>query len=167
MDGLGAEVVVIRNDEINLDEINQFDKIVLSPGPGLPQESNGMMDVIRQFHNKKPVLGVCLGMQALAVHFHDEIYNLTHVQHGVQVNVKKGFESPLFNSLENQFKVGLYHSWAVACKEESPFKITAKTDDDIIMSIEHKEYPLFGIQFHPESILTPQGRIIIDNFLSL
>jgi anthranilate synthase component 2 len=167
MDGLGAEVVVIRNDEIILDEINQFDKIVLSPGPGLPQESNGMMEVIRQFHNKKPILGVCLGMQALAVCFNDEIYNLSDVRHGVQVNVNKVIESPLFNSIENQFKVGLYHSWAVECKEDSPFKITAKTDDDIIMSIEHEEYPLFGIQFHPESILTPHGKIIIDNFLSL
>ncbi len=165
--GLGAEVVVKRNDEINLKEVEKFDKIVLSPGPGLPNESEGMMQVISEFYDKKPILGVCLGMQALAIHFGDSLYNQEKVQHGIQVISHQISESKLLKSIDENFNVGLYHSWAIECKENSPFKITSKSENDVIMSFEHKEFPLFGVQFHPESILTPEGKDILNNFLQL
>ena len=165
LNGLGAELVVKRNDEINLNEISEFDKIVLSPGPGLPDESVGMMEVIKEFHATKPILGVCLGMQALAIYFGDKLYNQEKVQHGVQVTCHKLEESLLLKSINENFNVGLYHSWAIECANNSPFLITSKSENDVIMSFEHKQFQLYGVQFHPESILTPDGKNMLNNFL--
>ncbi len=165
--GLGAEVIVKRNDEINLDEINNFDKIILSPGPGLPNESEGMMQVIKEFHDKKPMLGVCLGMQALAIYFGDKLYNQEKVQHGVQVISNQVNESKLLKSIDKNFNVGLYHSWAIECANNSPFLITSKSEKGVIMSFEHNQFQIYGVQFHPESILTPDGKNILNNFLLL
>lgn len=167
VDGLGAEVVVKRNDEINSSEVGQFDKIILSPGPGLPQESVGMMNIIRDWYDKRPILGVCLGMQALAVQFGDSLINLTQVQHGVQVISCQLKNSKLLTDIDQKFKVGLYHSWAIECKADSPLIATSKSENGVIMSVEHKTLPIYGVQFHPESILTPDGREILGNFLKM
>ena len=167
VDGLGAEVVVKRNDDINLNEIAQFDKIILSPGPGLPQESEGMMQLIRHWIDQRPFLGVCLGMQALAVHFGDDLMNLKEVKHGVQTIACQVNESKLLTNIDSNFKVGLYHSWAIECKTNSPLIVTSRSESGIIMSVEHKMLPVYGVQFHPESILTENGREILNNFLEI
>jgi len=164
LEGLDADVWVVRNDEITEEQIVWCEKVVLSPGPGVPLESLGMMDVLKKTIGKKPILGVCLGMQALAEYFDDEIYNLDKVYHGVQkkIKVEKG---TLFKGLSLELNVALYHSWAVSLNDNSVFDICAVSEDNVLMAIEHKELPVFGIQFHPESILTPEGRLILKNFL--
>ena len=167
VEGLGVEVVVKRNDEISIEEIAEFDKIILSPGPGLPQESTGMMRIVEHWHDKKPFLGVCLGMQALAIYFGDKLFNHERVFHGVQSNVFKISESKLYENISSTFQVGLYHSWAIELKENSSFIKTAISEQGVLMSFEHKELPLYGVQYHPESILTPDGKIILRNFLEL
>ncbi len=167
VEGLGAHVVVKRNDEISIDEIGEFDKIILSPGPGLPHESEGMMNIIKHWFDKKPFLGVCLGMQALAIHFGDSIYNQKQVLHGVQSLAKQIETSQLLVNVPLEFQVALYHSWAINLEENSPFKPTSISDKEVLMSFEHKDLPIFGVQFHPESILTPEGKVILKNFLEL
>jgi anthranilate synthase component 2 len=165
VEGLGVEVVVKRNDEISSNEVAQFDKIILSPGPGLPDESIGMMEIIKEWHDKRPILGVCLGMQALAVFFGDQLRNQEKVFHGVQKEVKKINNTKILDGISTIFPVALYHSWSVECLENSPFIPTSISEDGVLMSFEHKELPLYGVQFHPESILTPNGKEILSNFL--
>ena len=167
VEGLGVDVVVKRNDEISIEEVGVFDKIILSPGPGLPQESIGMMRVIEHWYDKKPFLGVCLGMQALAIHFGDTLYNQKLVYHGVQSTAKQLVESVILANVPPEFQVALYHSWAIKLTENSPFKPTSISDKQVLMSFEHKELPLYGVQFHPESILTPEGKVILKNYLEL
>ena len=167
VEGFGVNVVVKRNDEISIEEIGEFDKIILSPGPGLPHESKGMMSVIEHWFDKKPILGVCLGMQALAVHFGDTLYNQNQVLHGVQLTAKQISNSRLLNNVPFEYQVALYHSWAIKLKENSPFNPTSISEKEVLMSFEHKNYPIYGVQFHPESILTPEGKLILKNFLEL
>ena len=173
LEGQDATVVVVRNDEINFDVVQQFDKIVLSPGPGLPKGAGLQPKLIEQFATVKPILGVCLGFQALVEFFGGKIFNQQDVKHGVaekcRIVVPSGkitSDSKLFAGIEKEFNVGLYHSWA-AKKEKFPddLKITALSENDIIMAFEHKALPVFGVQFHPESILTENGHQIIANFL--
>ena len=167
VEGLGVDVVVKRNDEISTEEVGSFDKIILSPGPGLPSESVDMMLLIEQWYDKKPFLGVCLGMQALAIHFGDTLYNQKQVLHGVQSTAKQIGSSELLQNVPSEFQVALYHSWAIKLEENSPFKPTSISDRDVLMSFEHKDYPIYGVQFHPESILTPEGKLILKNFLEM
>jgi anthranilate synthase component 2 len=167
VESLGFDVVVRRNDEISSQEIEQFDKIILSPGPGLPNESVGMMQIINDWHDKKPILGVCLGMQALAIYFGDSLFNQKKVFHGIQSKVRKISESKLLNNISTDFQVALYHSWAIECKETSPFVKTSISENGVLMSFEHKELPIYGVQFHPESILTPDGKLLLNNFLTI
>jgi len=165
VEGLGVHVVVKRNDEISSEEVAEFDKIILSPGPGLPEESIGMMNIIEDWYDKKPILGVCLGMQALAVHFGDTLYNLESVFHGVQSDAIILNPSAILDGLEERFQVALYHSWAIDCQENSPFIKTSISENGVLMSFDHKDYPVYGVQFHPESIMTPDGRLILKNFI--
>ena len=167
VEGLGAEVVVKRNDAISLEEVEEFDKIILSPGPGLPEESIGMMKIIDYWHTKKAFLGVCLGMQALAVYFGDSLYNQKQVLHGVQSLARQVGKTKLFKGVPFEFQVALYHSWAIKCEENSPFIKTSISDNNVLMSFEHRDLPIYGVQFHPESILTPEGKIILRNFLEM
>ena len=167
LEGLNCEVKVARNNEITLAEIEQFDKIVLSPGPGLPHDAGVLMDLLAEFATKKPILGVCLGMQAIAVHFGGSLYNLPHVKHGVAEMVTQQAESILLRDVPKTFEVGLYHSWAVDPALPDELKTTAISENGILMAIEHRTLPLFAVQFHPESILTPAGRKIIQNFVDL
>lgn len=161
---LGCEVEVQRNDRIDFASIEKSDGILLSPGPGIPSEAGRLFEVIEKFYQTKKILGVCLGHQALAEHFGGSISNNGLAIHGKASNILKTRNSTLFKSLPEEFSVGRYHSWNVD-KVPADFKLTATTKDNIVMAMEHKRLPIFGVQFHPESILTPQGRTIIQNFI--
>ncbi len=160
---LEAQVHVVRNN-IEISSLSKYDKIIFSPGPGLPKEAGYMMDLLQEAEGSVPVLGVCLGMQAIALHLGGDIYNQENVKHGVQENVLCE-DSILFNGIPSLIQVGLYHSWAV--KEHSNYSITARSDSDVIMAMENTERKLYGVQFHPESIMTPNGKNILENFLNL
>lgn len=163
----GAEVTVRRNDRFRLEELEPYDRIVLSPGPGIPDEAGLLKAVIRRYAASKPMLGVCLGEQAIAEVFGGRLYNLSQVFHGVQTPVQVVADDPLFRQLPQSFPVGRYHSWVVS-SEGLPdcLEVTARSEEGQIMALRHKVYDVHGIQFHPESILTPCGRQIIQNFLS-
>ena len=169
---VGADVTVFRNDQFRLEELQQFDKIVLSPGPGIPSEAGLLLDVIRTYAPTKPMLGVCLGHQAIGEVFGARLLNLDDVVHGVATPCRIVANDPIFDGLLNKITVGRYHSWVVS-QEEFPscLEITAVSDDGgsvpNIMALRHREYEVHGIQFHPESVLTPEGKIIIKNFLDL
>lgn len=159
-------VEVHRNDQIALEEIARFDKIILSPGPGVPSESGILLDLIRTYAPIKPILGVCLGEQAIAEAFGGTLINLSQVHHGVSSMVEVIEDDVLFNGLEKKLEVGRYHSWA-AEKNSLPdcLKITAVDEEGMIMALAHKTYDVRGVQFHPESVLTPKGEQMLKNWL--
>jgi anthranilate synthase component II len=181
-----APVDVFRNDKITLEQIAKYDKILLSPGPGLPKNAGLMPELVKEYAAKKSILGVCLGHQAIGEAFGGKLINLSNVYHGVATEVKivnressdvssnkKGnasrltlHASRLFKGLPEQFEVGRYHSWVVS---ETGFpnelEITAIDENGIIMGLQHKAYDVQGVQFHPESVLTPDGETIIANWL--
>lgn len=164
---LETKVDVVKNDEISLEEIGKYDKIVLSPGPGIPEEAGILLKLIKKYAPTKSILGVCLGQQAIAEAFGGSLINLTEIFHGVATSaaiVKP--ETKIFKNLNSGMEVGRYHSWAVnpeGFPEE--LEITAVDKDGMIMALQHKTYDVHGVQFHPESILTPEGEVIIRNFL--
>lgn len=166
-EGFDCEVTVWRNDAINFDLLTSFDKLVLSPGPGLPAEANDLMKVIQLTVGKIPILGVCLGFQALVEHFGGSIYNQQLVKHGKSEPGTCNPNSRLFQAIPTHFKLGLYHSWA-ASKADFPAElvINCNSDNKVIMGFEHSTLPIAGVQFHPESILTENGHQIIQNFLT-
>ncbi len=163
----GLPVDVFRNDEISLEEIEKYDKIVLSPGPGIPEEAGLLLEIIREFGPRKSMLGVCLGHQAIGEAFGGELHNMKQVLHGVATPVKlTQNKSVLFRNLPDTFDVGRYHSWIVK-DENLPdcFEVTSYDSDGQIMSMKHKQYDVQGVQFHPESVLTPLGEKMIENWL--
>ena len=164
--GDDVEVTVWRNDQFDIDDVERFDKIVLSPGPGVPDEAGLLKAVIRRYAPTKPILGVCLGEQAIGEVFGAEIYNLNTVFHGIQSSVRIVASDYIFDNLSDSIKVGRYHSWVVG-KEDFPAELeaTAVSDEGQVMALKHRRYDVHGIQFHPESILTPEGRTIIRNFI--
>lgn len=164
--GDDVEVTVWRNDQFDIDDVECFDKIVLSPGPGVPDEAGLLKAVIRRYALTKPILGVCLGEQAIGEVFGAEIYNLNTVFHGIQSSVRIVASDYIFDNLSDSIKVGRYHSWVVG-KEDFPaeLEVTAVSEEGQIMALKHRVYDVHGIQFHPESILTPEGRTIIRNFI--
>jgi len=166
VEGFDIEVDVIFNDQINLALVNDYDKIILSPGPGLPVDAGKLMQVIEEYATIKPIFGVCLGFQALAEYFGGNLYNQTMVKHGVAEYANFDLNSRLFSETAERFSVGLYHSWAVE-KNNFPksLDITAESENGVIMAFEHKTLPLTGVQFHPESILSQHGKKIVENFL--
>jgi anthranilate synthase component 2 len=165
---LGARVTVFRNDQFQLEELESYDKIILSPGPGIPSEAGLLLDVIRTYASRKPILGVCLGHQAIGEAFGARLENLSSVFHGVATEGTQFNKDSIFVGLPKRITMGRYHSWVVS-KDCLPacLEITAESDEGQIMALRHKEYDIHGIQFHPESVLTPQGRIIIKNFIDL
>ena len=164
---LGAQVTVFRNDCFELSQLSQFDKIILSPGPGIPEEAGLLTEVISTYAGIKPMLGVCLGHQAIGEVFGGTLQNLTDVFHGVATEGTHLGNDYIFEGVPARFTMGRYHSWVVA-KEEFPtcLEITAESDEGQIMALRHRLYDIHGIQFHPESVLTPMGKTIIQNFLS-
>ena len=163
---LGAEADVMRNDKFQIGELEPFDKIILSPGPGIPSEAGLMPEVIRIYAAIKPMLGVCLGHQALGEAFGARLTNLSEVFHGVATEGTQFGNDYIFSSLPPRITMGRYHSWVVS-REGLPecLEITAVSDEGLIMGLRHKDYDLHGIQFHPESVLTPMGRTIVANWL--
>lgn len=163
---LGAEVDVLRNDKFELEELEKYDKIILSPGPGIPEEAGLLLEVIRTYAGRKPILGVCLGEQAIGQVFGGKLTNLSEVFHGIQTNVKIKNKDYIFDGLPTEIPVGRYHSWVVdtdGFPEE--LVITAISPEGQIMALRHREYDVHGIQFHPESVLTPDGKQIVGNWL--
>lgn len=163
---LGAEVTVLRNDQFEMDMLERFDKIILSPGPGIPSEAGLLLNVIKEYAGKKPILGVCLGHQAIGECFGAKLTNLSEVYHGVATPINITKDDKLFEDLPKQIEVGRYHSWVVS-QEDLPnsLEVTSVSEEGFIMSLRHKEYDIRGIQFHPESVLTPVGKKIIENWL--
>lgn len=163
----GIECEVYKNDRISLEDINQFDKIVLSPGPGLPSDAGILHSLIKEYAGKKSIFGVCLGLQAIVEVFGGKLLNLTNVYHGVATPMEIIQEDYIFENFPKKFKAGRYHSW-VGHVETFPkcLEILAQDEEGQIMAIKHKEYDIRAVQFHPESILTPQGTEIIKNFIN-
>ena len=163
---LGAEVDVLRNDKFELEELEKYDKIILSPGPGIPEEAGLLLEVIRTYAGRKPILGVCLGEQAIGQAFGGKLTNLSEVFHGIQTNVKIKNKDYIFSGLPTEIPVGRYHSWVVDTEGfPEELVITAISSEGQIMALKHREYDVHGIQFHPESVLTPDGKQIVGNWL--
>ena len=162
------EVIIMRNDNIDYKLLERCHGIVLSPGPGLPSEAGELMPIIKQFAHTKAILGICLGHQALAEHFGAKLRQLMAPVHGKASTAILNQQSKLYEKLPAEIEVARYHSWCVD-EETVPVEIhvTAKLRSGEIMSIEHKNLPIHGLQFHPESILTPEGRTLISNWLKM
>ena len=165
---LGAEVTVVRNDQFKLEDLEPYNKIVLSPGPGIPSEAGLLLDVIKTYAGRKPILGVCLGHQAIGEAFGGRLENLSDVFHGVATPCRIIADDPIFSGLEREITIGRYHSWVVS-NEGLPecLEVTAVSDEGQIMALRHRELNVRGIQFHPESVLTPDGRRMLQNWMFL
>lgn len=165
---LGANVTVYRNDQFEMDQLEAFDKIILSPGPGIPSEAGLLLDVIRTYAGKKPILGVCLGHQAIGEFFGGKLENLSDVFHGVATEGTQYGTDPIFEGLPQRVIMGRYHSWVVS-KDNFPacLEVTAESDEGQVMALRHREYDIHGIQFHPESVLTTEGRTMLRNWLNM
>jgi len=160
------ETVVMRNNQLNYEEIDRCDAILLSPGPGIPSEAGNLLKVIKKYHLTKPILGVCLGHQAIAEFMKGSLVRSSYPYHGKSSRIHHNAFSKLFQGISQQFDVGRYHSW---CVDELPDEliVTALSDENEVMAFEHECLPIYGVQFHPESILTANGRTIIKNWLSV
>lgn len=164
---LGAEVTVLRNDCFELSQLEEYDKIVLSPGPGIPEEAGLLLDVIRTYAGKKPILGVCLGEQAIGQVFGGQLVNLSTVYHGIQSPVDVVADDYLFVGLPKEISVGRYHSWVVSTENfPDVLEVTAVSKEGYVMALRHRNFDVEGIQFHPESVLTPDGKKMISNWLA-
>jgi anthranilate synthase component 2 len=162
-----VKVDVFRNDQIPLEKVKDYDKIILSPGPGVPSEAGLLLPLIREYASSKSILGVCLGHQAIGEAFGGRLVNLSKVYHGVSTKCHiTEKNADLFEGLPSEIEIGRYHSWIVA-KEDLPesLQVTAEDDNGYIMAMQHKQFDVQGVQFHPESVLTPQGEAILKNWL--
>ena len=167
LEEMGCTVTVKRNDQFAMDEVAQYDKVVLSPGPGIPEEAGLLKDVIERYAQTIPMLGVCLGHQAIAEVFGGTLSNLATVFHGVSSSMKVIEGDPIFDGLPKTFDVGRYHSWVVNKPLPKGFILLAEEENGQVMAFKHDTYPIYGVQFHPESILTPNGKQILQNWLAL
>ena len=164
---MGAQVCVLRNDRFRLEELEPFDKILLSPGPGIPSEAGLMPALIRRYAGSKPILGVCLGEQAIGEAFGGTLVNLEEVFHGVQTPCRRTADDYLLAGLPAEFPVGRYHSWVVdAASLPDCLECIAESPEGQVMALRHRSLDLRGVQFHPESVLTPDGARIISNWLN-
>ena len=162
-----SKLTVINYGDLNLIELQKFDKIILSPGPCLPQDYPKTFEIIKTFYKTKHILGICLGHQAICSFFGAELYNINDVVHGVDKEIIIN-NSLLFKGIPKKTTVGLYHSWAISNTNfTDDFTVLARTNDEMIMSVKHKKYNVFGIQFHPESFLTIHGEQMLENFIKL
>jgi anthranilate synthase component 2 len=168
LEDLGAHVTTYRNDEFEIEDLKTFDKILLSPGPGIPKEAGLLFDVIQYYGPKKSILGICLGMQAIGEVFGGTLQNLEKVHHGIATKIKQTVDDEiLFKELPVEFEVGRYHSWVVSpIQFPEVLEITAVDFKGEIMALRHKTYDIKGVQFHPESIMTPYGKTMLKNWLN-
>ncbi len=166
--GFGNTLSVVRNDKIEIGQVEEYDKVLLSPGPGVPADAGIMEDLVREYGSTKSILGICLGHQGIAEVFSADIFNMDVTLHGVttQVNIEAP-DDELFQGVPSLITVGLYHSWAVIPDSvNGDLSITARNDQGIVMGVSHKRFDVRGLQFHPESILTPEGGTIMKNWLT-
>jgi anthranilate synthase component 2 len=167
------KVEVYRNDQLPLEKVKAYDKIILSPGPGIPEEAGMLLPLIKEYAASKSILGVCLGHQAIGQAFGGTLVNLSTVYHGVATPIQvrseeSGVRSPLFDTLPDTIEAGRYHSWVISDKGfPSSLEITARDENNYIMALQHKTYDVQGVQFHPESVLTPAGETIMRNWLAV
>ena len=167
LEDLNCDVTVIRNDKLDLDDVKPFDKIVLSPGPGIPDEAGLLKAIIRDYAATKSILGVCLGQQAIGEVFGGSLVNLDEVYHGVATNVTISVDDEsLFVGLEKNIEVGRYHSWVVNANLPDCLEATSFDENGQVMSLRHKDYDVKGVQYHPESVLTPDGKKILENWVN-
>ncbi|MEM7103261.1 MAG: aminodeoxychorismate/anthranilate synthase component II [Bacteroidota bacterium] len=164
---IGIDHEVHRNDKIEIEAVDKFDKIIFSPGPGIPSEAGNMPEIIGRYVKTKPMLGICLGHQAIAEHFGGRLVNMPKVYHGIKTKIITTDTDVIFNGLPETFEAGRYHSWKVD-KQDLPDVINVTAEDEVgdIMAFSHKAHKLFGLQFHPESIMTTHGKTMIENFLN-
>jgi anthranilate synthase component 2 len=162
-----TRVDVVRNDEVAAGQPDEYDKLVFSPGPGIPEEAGMMCDLIRQYAGVKPILGVCLGHQAIGEVFGGKLLNLSQVYHGIATDILIESNDYFFEGIPSGFKAGRYHSWVIDGDKFSPdLRITARDHDGWIMAVAHREYDIRGVQFHPESILTEHAETMMKNWLN-
>lgn len=163
----GSIPEIKRNDVFQLEEIKQYDKILLSPGPGVPAEAGLMMDVLKEYASQKSILGVCLGHQAIGSFYGGQLENMTSVVHGQETLIKQTLSDPLFSNVPNEFNAGRYHSWIIS-KENFPpvLDVIAEDEQGLIMALRHKTLDVKGVQFHPESIMTKNGETMIRNWIN-
>lgn len=167
LEELNCVVTVKRNDQFELEEVTAYDKIVLSPGPGIPDEAGLLKPVIETYAKTIPMLGVCLGHQAIAEVFGGTLTNLSTVFHGVSSTMTVLQEDPLFAKLPKKFDVGRYHSWVVDTPLPKGLVLLAEEENGQVMAYKHEKYPVYGVQFHPESVLTPDGKQLLKNWVAL
>ena len=166
LEDLGAEVTVFRNDEFDLEDLASFEKILLSPGPGIPDEAGLLKEVIKTYDKTKDIFGVCLGLQAIGEIYGGKLTNLDTVFHGVATKISVTNDDFIFDNLPQKFEVGRYHSWVVSTENLPDSLIITSTDENgEIMSLKHQYLNVRGVQFHPESVLTPNGKQILENWL--
>jgi anthranilate synthase component 2 len=164
---LGCDVTVKRNDQLTLNEVEPYDKIVLSPGPGIPDEAGLLKPIIKRYASTKSILGVCLGQQAIGEVFGGTLINLDTVFHGVATKIEITMDDEvIFNGMEKSLEVGRYHSWVVNPKLPEVLEATSFDENGQVMSLRHKIYDVKGVQFHPESVLTPNGKQMLENWLN-
>ncbi|PWK19333.1 anthranilate synthase component 2 [Maribacter polysiphoniae] len=166
LEDLDCEVIVKRNDQLTLEEVDAYDKIVLSPGPGIPDEAGLLKAIIAKYAPTKSIFGVCLGQQAIAEVFGGSLINLDEVYHGIATNIKVVKDDLLFKGLPREIEVGRYHSWVVSPDIPEVLEVTSIDENGQIMSIRHRHFDVSAVQFHPESVLTPKGKTILQNWLT-
>lgn len=167
LEDLGCDVTVRRNDQLHLDDVETFEKIVLSPGPGIPDEAGLLKAIIKRYAPTKSILGVCLGQQAIGEVFGGKLINLETVFHGVATKVTRCVEDEtLFDGLDKTIEVGRYHSWVVDANLPNELEATSFDENGQVMSLRHKVYDVKGVQYHPESVLTPHGKDILRNWIN-
>ena len=166
LEDLNCEVIVKRNDQLTLEEVDSFANIVLSPGPGIPDEAGLLKEIIRTYAPTKKIFGVCLGQQAIAEVFGGSLVNLDKVYHGIATKINIIKDDVLFKDLQREIEVGRYHSWVVDTNLPDTLVATSFDENGQIMSLRHKTYDVSAVQFHPESVLTPQGKKILENWLN-
>jgi len=167
LEDLNCDVTVVRNDKLDLEDVTPFDKIVLSPGPGIPDEAGLLKAIIKEYAPTKSILGVCLGQQAIGEVFGGSLVNLDEVYHGVATEVSITVDDEtLFNGLGKNIEVGRYHSWVVNANLPDCLEATSFDSNGQVMSLRHKDYDVKGVQYHPESVLTPDGKKILENWIN-
>ena len=167
LEDLNCDVTVVRNDKLELEDVKPFDKIVLSPGPGIPDEAGLLKPIIKEYASTKSILGVCLGQQAIGEVFGGSLINLDEVYHGVATDVSITVDDePLFKGLGKKIEVGRYHSWVVDANLPEELEATSFDENGQVMSLRHRVYNVKGVQYHPESVLTPRGKQILENWIN-
>ncbi|RED48311.1 anthranilate synthase component II [Seonamhaeicola aphaedonensis] len=167
LEDLNCDVTVYRNDKLELEDVEPFNKIVLSPGPGIPDEAGLLKAIIEKYAPTKSILGVCLGQQAIGEVFGGSLVNLDEVYHGVATKIEISVDDePIFKDLDKEIEVGRYHSWVVNADLPESLEATSFDHNGQVMSLRHKLYDVKGVQYHPESVLTPQGKKILENWVN-